>query len=385
MRSKLLLGFLLFFIGLCSQAVAQTIIPQPHPGPRYIMISTRRLSTLKTELTLTVMQGYHVVAAAPKSGTLFTAGQTVLLEKLPDGAPTPQYWLVDDEGTPLSSRLNDGALAGFRLLPNSAFQRTTHDFWGDLFSSAIWGEKHVNHQKYDKTTNYALMEKIGGPVLPCRYHSTTLNHPRKNQLYAPGLEEGYRIVGDVGAHVIMEKCAAATPGELFSAPESAGSSSSDRFRVLILGDTKKDRKNLNEARSEGFQIMETAGPILILEKSAMSLSPREHKFFTAKNDAALQKQLNSDPGFRLVSVRMVEVEGFWWGSRRLITVMEKPGEAASHYEYLVLSDTSDTGLQDKINEAAKQGYEARALTRIANRLCAILERPPAPASAIKPE
>jgi len=72
-------------------------------------------STLKTELTLTVMQGYQVVAVAPKSGTLLTAGQTVLLERLPEEAPTPQYWLADDEGASLDSQLNGGALAGITL------------------------------------------------------------------------------------------------------------------------------------------------------------------------------------------------------------------------------------------------------------------------------
>jgi hypothetical protein len=113
-------------------------------------------------------------------------------------------------------------------------------------------------------------------------------------------------------------------------------------------------------------------------------SPREHKFFFAKNDAALEKQLSSDPGFRFVSVSMVEVPGFW-GSRQMFAVMEKSGEAVLRYEYLTLSDTTDTGLQDKINEATKQGYEARGLARCANRLCAILERPAAPDQAITPK
>ena len=282
-------------------------------------------------------------------------------------------------------RLNDGALAGFRLVPNSVFQRITHDFWGDLFSSAIWGEKHVNHSKFDKTIFYALMEKLSDTTSPCKYQFTRLSQLQKNQFYSPGLDQGYRVAGDVGASVIMEKCAGATPGESDSWPEKSEGGSSQRFRMLVLGNAAKDRKHLNDAQSQGYHVREASGSILTLEKSPMSTSPREHKFFTSKNDAALQKQLNSDPGFRLVSARMVEVQGFWWGSRQLITVMEKPGEAASRYEYLVLSDTSDTGLQDKINVAAKQGYQARALTRIANRLCAILERPPAPASAIKLE
>jgi hypothetical protein len=383
-RSRFQPGIVLALFWLAPWAYAQTIIPHPPPGPRYIVISTRRLSTFKTELTLTVMQGYQVVAVAPKSGTLLTAGQTVLLERLPEGAPAPQYWLADDEHASLDSQLNSGAWAGFRLIPNSAFQRTTHDFWGDLFSSAIFGEKHVNHQRFDNTHSYALMEKRNDAVMPCRYRVTTLSQPQKHQLYAPGLEAGYRIAGDVGAWVIMESCAAATPGENLSLPEHAGANTTDRFRVLVLGNRERDRKHLNDEVSHGYRVLAANGPILTLEKAVPPASPREHKFFFAKNDAALEKQLSSDPGFRFVSVSMVEVPGFW-GSRQMFAVMEKSGEAVLRYEYLTLSDTTDTGLQDKINEATKQGYEARGLARCANRLCAILERPAAPDQAITPK
>ena len=378
MRSRFRPGIVLVVFWLAPWAYAQTIIPRPHPGPRYIVISTRRLSTLKTELTLTVMQGYQVVAAAPKSGTLLTAGQTVLLERLPEGAPTPEYWLADDEGAPLDSQLNSGASTGFRLVPNSAFLRTTHDFWGDFFATAIFGEKHVNHQRFDKTHSYVLMEKRADAVMPCRYHLTALSEPQKHQLYASGLGEGYHIVGDVGGAVIMERCASAAPGQNISLPESTEPMATDHFRVFVLGNREQDRKQLNDTLSNGYRVLEANGPILTLEKAEMPASPREHKFFFSKSGATLQKQLNSDPGFRLVSVRMVEMQGFWLSSRQMFTVMERAGEAALRYEYVTLDDATDTGLQDKVNEAAKQGYEARGLARCAGKLCAILERPVAP-------
>ena len=384
MRSKFRPGIVLGLFWLAPWANAQTIIPHPHPGPRYVVISTRRLWTLKTELTLTVMKGYQVIAVAPNSGTILSAGQTVLLERLPEEAPTPEYRLADDEGASLDSQLNSGALAGFRLVPNSAFHRITHDFWGDIFASAIFGEKHVNHQRFDKTHSYVLMEKRADALVTCRYHLTTLSEPQKHQLYASGLGEGYHIVGDLGAGVIMERCTAATAGENIPLPENAGPMATDHFRVFVLGHREKDRKQLNNTLSHGYRVLEANGPILTLEKATMPAPQREHKFHFAKNSAALEKQLNSDPAFRFVSVSMVEVSGFW-GSRQMLAVMEKTGEALLRYEYRTVDDTTDTGLQDKINEAAKQGYEARGLARCAGKLCAILERPAAPKPPVLPK
>jgi len=361
---------------LAPGAHAQTSAPKTKP--RYIVISTRQLSTLKTELAQTVAKGYQVIAAAAQSSIPVTRWQNVLLllERLPEEATSPEYWLVDDQETSLAARLNGAASAGFRLVPNSAFDRSYYDFWGALVSSAI-PRRGSDYSSHEMIRSYALMERRKNKVPPCRYFLTKLSKPQKHQLYAKGLEEGYRIAGEVSSTAIMENCTEPTPGESLYIQENAPAEVSDHFRVFLLRNRKESSKQLEDELSRGFRVLNAGGAILTLERETAPASPTEHKFHFAKDDAELDKALHSDRGFRFGSVSWGKPDRLI-GSRQMFVVMEKSAEDVSRYEYLTLSDKTGTELQDKINEAAKQGYEPRGLTRCAEKLCAIMERPAAP-------
>ena len=374
MNRRFRLATILSFCLLAPGAHAQTSAPKTNP--RYIVISTRQLSTLKTDLAQTVAQGYQVIAAAAQSSIPVTRWQNVLLllERLPEEATSPEYWLVDDQENSLAAQLNSAASAGFRLVPNSAFDRSYYDFWGAAVSSAI---RRSDYSSHEMIRGYALMERRKNRVPTCRYFLTKLSKPEKQQLYAKGLEEGYRIAGEVSSMAIMENCAEPTPGENLYLQENARAEVSDHFRVFLLRNKKESLKQLEDELSRGFRVLSAGGATLTLERETAAASATEHKFHFAKDDAELDKALHSNPGFRFGSVSWGKPDKLI-GSRQMFVVMEKSAEDKWRYEYLTLSGKTGTELQDKINEAAKQGYEPKGLTRCAEKLCAIMERPAAP-------
>src|SRR5262249_26155605 len=160
---------------------------------------------LKTELAQTVAQGYQVIAAATQSSIPVTRWQNVLLllDRLPEEATSPEYSLVDDQEASMAAQLNGAASGGLRLVPNSAFDRSYYDFWGALVSSAIH-RSGSDYSSHEMIRSYALMERRKNDGPPCRYFLTKLSKLQKQQLYAKGLEEGYRIAGEVSSMAIME-------------------------------------------------------------------------------------------------------------------------------------------------------------------------------------
>jgi len=146
-------------LALAPTLSAQTFIPHPPSPPRYAVLDTRRLTTVKQELTLIAMQGCRAAYVAPRRGSaLWPAGMTMILERLPEGAQAPEYVLVEEKNGSAIHYLLDDARKGFRYVRNSAFVHRGHDFWGDFWATAVFGEKHVRHERYDTFTNYILLE-----------------------------------------------------------------------------------------------------------------------------------------------------------------------------------------------------------------------------------
>src|SRR5215468_11783295 len=100
MRHSRLPVFLFFALPFPAlpDASAQTFIPHPPPPPKYVVLDTRGLTTVKQELTLIAMQGYRATYVAPRPGSaIWPAGMTMILEKLPEGAAAPEYVLAEEK------------------------------------------------------------------------------------------------------------------------------------------------------------------------------------------------------------------------------------------------------------------------------------------------
>src|SRR5215470_3934365 len=187
---------LLVLVGATSLS-AQTFIPHPPPPPRYVVLDTRRLTTVKEELTLIAMQGYRATYVAPRPGNaLWPAGMTIVLEKLPEGAMAPEYVLAEEKnGSAIHHLLNFGQ-TGFRYVRNSAFTHRGHDFWGDFWATAVFGERHVRHERYDNFTNYILMERSKDNAA-CRYRTQLADPGKEYRLPSPDCAKGFRVVGEI--------------------------------------------------------------------------------------------------------------------------------------------------------------------------------------------
>src|SRR5262249_41187358 len=207
MRHCVLLGIPFLALIGAPDVSAQTFIPHPPPPPRYVVLDTRRLATVKEELTLIAMQGYRATYVSPRPGNaLWPAGMTMILEKLPEGAATPEYVLAEEKnGSAIHHLLNFGQM-GFRYVRNSAFTHRGHDFWGDFWASAVFGEKHVRHEKYDTFTNYVLLER-SKDIAPCRYRTELTNPGKESRLPKYHFALGYHVVGKIQNTVILENCA----------------------------------------------------------------------------------------------------------------------------------------------------------------------------------
>jgi hypothetical protein len=316
MKRRIWAGILLSLCPLPAALSAQTIIPHPHRQPRYIVLDTRQLSTMKQELSMTAMQGYRVIFVTPRPGAgIIPAGMTLVLEKLPEGSPTPEYWIADDKHGYSMGQLGIGAQAGYRYVKRSAFEHRGHDFWGDLFASAIWGEKHVDHHKYDTITGYALMEKIPGREVSCLYAIELQDSRHAYRATVDQLRSGFRLVGELEKRLILEKCYEPS-GNAISMERDAvlpQNGPDDRVRLLSTDNWAKRQRLLEGAVAQGFRISHAFGKWVGLEKSK-SLLMTQYTALGAKSEADLEKRLNAVTGSRVIPDTLTRKSSFWNGS-----------------------------------------------------------------------
>jgi len=238
-------------LALAPTLSAQTFIPHPPSPPRYAVLDTRRLTTVKQELTLIAMQGCRAAYVAPRRGSaLWPAGMTMILERLPEGAQAPEYVLVEEKNGSAIHYLLDDARKGFRYVRNSAFVHRGHDFWGDFWATAVFGEKHVRHERYDTFTNYILLE-LSKDNAACRYRVQQTDPGHENRSPRRHFAEGFQVAGEIERMLVLENCMDPAIQAEEGATEFEEATVKERYRLLSSTDSKKRQEELAEAVTSG--------------------------------------------------------------------------------------------------------------------------------------
>jgi hypothetical protein len=337
------------------------------------VLDTRRLTTVKEELTLIALQGYRATYVVPRPGNaLWPAGMTMILEKLPEGEPSPEYVLAEEKnGSAVHHLLNFGQ-SGFRYVRNSAFTHRGHDFWGDFWATAVWGEKHVRHEKYDTFTNYILLERRKESAA-CRYRTQLTDPGKEGRLPKHHFAEGFRVAGKIENNVVFENCDDPFLAALKTDEEFDEASAAKRYRLLSSGDFKKKQTELIAAISEGFHVSHASGNLICLARNDSHDSSTSYSTLAAKSEAELEKRLNDASGFRMVPETLTRKNSFWSGVEYQV-VMEKKGADEPQYRYRVLREKNGNDLQDMLNLLSAKNYEVKGMSRDAMGITALMEK-----------
>jgi len=371
-RLPVLLFLALPFLALPGVS-AQTFIPHPPPPPRYVVLDTRRLTTVKEELTLVAMQGYRAIDVAPRPGNaLWPAGMTIILEKQPEGAAPPEYILAEEKNGPAIHHLLNFAQVGFRYVRNSAFVHQGHDFLGDFLATAVWGEKHVQHEKYDTFTNYVLLER-SKDFAGCQYRAQLTDPGKETLVPKHHFAEGFQIAGKIGNTVIFENCAGSKPVWEDTEVPLSESDAAERFRLLATGDYKKRQNQLTEAASQGFLVSHASGNLICLTKRDFSDATSVYKSLAAKTEEEMEKKMNDAAGFRMLPETLARKNSFWSGVEYQI-VMEKAAADGPQYRYRVLREKNGNDLQNSLNLLSDMGYEVKGMNRDAMGITVLMEK-----------
>jgi|SRR5215470_14920350 len=363
---------LLVLVGATSLS-AQTFIPHPPPPPKYVVLDTRRLTTVRQELTLIAMQGYRATYVAPRPGNAFwPAGMTMILEKLPEGSAAPEYLLAEEKNGSAIHHLQNFGQTGFRYVRNSAFTHRGHDFWGDFWETAVFGEKHVRHEKYDNFTNYVLLER-SRDFAGCRYRAQLTNPGKETAVPKHHFAEGFQIVGKIENTVVLENCSGPLPAWEDNEAQLSESYAAERFRILATTDFKKRQKGLAEAVSQGFQVSHASGNLICLAKRDGVDSSRGYTSLAAMTEAELEKKMNDASGFRMVPETLARKNSFWSGVEYQI-VMEKVPESGPQCRYRVVREEKGSDLQDILNLLNGKGYEVKGISRDVTGITVLMEK-----------
>jgi hypothetical protein len=299
---------------------------------------------------------------------------TIIMEKLESGAAVPEYSIVEDKSDFVGNRLHLSVSNGFRYVRNSVFEHRGHDVWGDFFSTMIWGEKHVDHRKYDTVTGFMLLEKTGGSEAPCAYRFQHADSGKEFRSTRAHLAKGFYVVGELNDYLFLERCSATASAAEGFVEEKVSDEVIERYRFVATNDAKKRQKQLTEAVAMGFHLSHTNGKWLSLSTESYSEPRTNYKVIAAKTESALEQQLNAASGFRIVPDSFVRKHDFWSGVEYQVVGEEEP-EGGTSYQYKVIREKSGQDLQDRINVATEKGYEVRQMRRDAMGITVILERP----------
>lgn len=185
MRKMTVYFILLLF--LCTDVSAQKV--KVDPEQRYLLLATKKTSTMQKELDDVAEQGFRVLTGSPTSG----AEMAIFLERVATPPNTYKYKLLATTRTgTMNKELNEAAREGYRLLPRTMISKKDVSFLkGGDEEVVVLLEKEPNSEKrYD----YKLL-------------ATTLTGTLQREV-EEAIRDGYTLAGMVsrGEHmVIMEK------------------------------------------------------------------------------------------------------------------------------------------------------------------------------------
>lgn len=367
----------------------------------YLLLATKRTSTMQKELSEAAAVGYRVVVGCRTGGDEFA----MLLEKIAQPPEVYEYLLLATTLTStMQKELDEAAARSFRVLP-----------------SAMMGSG---------SEVVVLLEKPPGPPpAPSQYMllATTLTGTlQKEMTQAAG--QGYELVGMVRADesakdptetnvekyagenmVILERPAQRPDEPPAQVVEAAKRDPQEHYLMLATERTSTMQKEMEKAASRGYRVRvgspsQKTEIMMLLEKAAQSQETFQYKLLATNRPATIQKELNETArkGFRLLPQTVVGKRGTGGGwALKLVTpggmsqfapdeivaVMEKAPGPEKRYNYLVLDTQRTSTMQKEITQAVQDGYAVVAMSgspeqekedslRVGANLIVILEKEP---------
>ena len=184
MRVSVILSRLVFFLlFLASILVAQET--KRSPSSPYLVLDTRKTSTMQKELTKAAADGYRVVTGSPTSGAIIV----IVLKKVAEPPDTYEYLiLANTRISTMQKELDDASARGFRLIPSTVVIKDRR--FGGIETIVVMEKSPGSQNRYQ----YLIVASRGTSAL--------------QELLIPTITEGYSIVGMVARGkrwVILER------------------------------------------------------------------------------------------------------------------------------------------------------------------------------------
>ncbi len=158
---------------------------------------------------------------------------------------------------------------------------------------------------------------------------------------------------------------AATLFLALSTPPQNGSGKPEQDqRYLLLAATKTStiQKELDEAAAEGFRIVvgsPTSGMemALLLERAAEPPDTYRYRLLATTHTGTMQRELNdaASEGYQLLPRTMISKTAPFL-SPEIVVILERPPKVEKRYQYRLLATTKTSTLQKEITDALSEGY-----------------------------
>ena len=373
MKFRILSGILFVTYSIQPSVWAQAESPAAPSNPRYALIH------IQGELSPLTEQGYKVIALS--HGSLEPGlGETLILEKLPEGTLSPTYQIaVPNQILPdvLEDELNRLGFNGYRVVLNGAFSHSKVEKGWWLLDFLLQPSTGYERRTYIMNYRHVLMERT---LTKCRYLVPRTNFRLTDKKAKRAFAEGHRLVGatyDGELFLIMEQCGDTIHGTANPGTQQPADDTRMRYRVIKTADGEKAQKQLDQAASQGYRVLLSDWGMLAMEKATPGAGPREYHVVSVPDSPTLEQALNSSKGFCMVANTMSVTQKDKRKSRRIFVVLEKSPDHKTGCQYRALSvrDHNLPSLQDEVNVAAEQGYRVMGVTDDSTATIVIMERP----------
>ncbi|MFQ5817589.1 MAG: hypothetical protein ACE5H2_06505 [Terriglobia bacterium] len=173
MKRSLALG-----VGVLILLLPLTLLARKEPkldlSQRYLLLATKKTSTMQKELNEAAAAGYRILVGSPTSGT----EMALILERVTEPPDTYEYLLLATTRTStMQKELDEAAAKGFRLLPSTMISK-----------KRMFGSEEV----------VCVLEKAPGAENRYQYLllATTLTSTLQREM-TEAIEQGYEVVGMV--------------------------------------------------------------------------------------------------------------------------------------------------------------------------------------------
>ena len=396
--------------GIDPDVVNLEMNAEPSERCEYRILTTDKVSSLENELNQAGAEGFRLIPHGFNERDTFVGHsvQTVLERTQGSAKPYNYRALCTSRISTLQGELKQSSAAGFRVVPFAVLERTPY-VGCDLLVVAEKTPDSPPPCEYlvlstqrastlDEEILEALLEGYEVLVQLTRGGRGPLAEPYVALLERPVTVPSATSAGDRVAHIEDLKNRASSSHDEKLVEEVSNPP------LTITSTGRKPswiQKQLNKAAALGYCFKSDADDdpsVVTLEKRAESRARCEHRVLSTTKVSTMQKELNeaASEGFQLVHAAVPKTKtasgsllGGLLGAQidEVMAVVEKTLDAPASYDYLVLSTQIRGTLDMEIEKTTEEGYELRRVLQrsddpFADSYVAFLERP---ISASRPE